>query len=46
MFEAENIRDWRNHDVIDYLLVIGVAVFLLAFIVPGVRMRRGRRLVR
>ena len=29
-----------------YLLIIGVAVFLCAFIVLGVRMRRGRRPVR
>lgn len=29
-----------------YLLVIGVVVFLLAFIVLGVSMRRGRRPVR
>jgi hypothetical protein len=29
-----------------YLLVIGVVVFLAAFVVLGVRMRRGRRPVR
>jgi hypothetical protein len=29
-----------------YLLIIGVVVFLCAFIVLGVRMRRGRRPVR
>ena len=29
-----------------YLLVIGVAVFLVAFIVLGLRLRRGRRPVR
>ena len=52
MFEAENIRDWRNHDVVDAdgkkigeleaIYVIGVVVFLLAFIVLGTRMRRRR----
>jgi hypothetical protein len=29
-----------------YLLIIGVVVFLCAFIVLGIRMRRGRRPVR